>query len=182
MENEFNIMQQIKRRFFAMRNGLVADTLRRAGSPFKIIFGLNIPQIAEIAEEFGHDMALAESLWHNTTTRESMLAAPMMMRPDDITMDQAVRMVSESPSAEITDSLCHKLLRRLPYSLDLAIALSESDDEMSRYAAMRILWHHLSTATETVGGIAEKELLRDCPLTRQPASQIIDEIDFMRSC
>ena len=28
---EYNRMQIIKRRFFAMRNGIIADTLRKAG-------------------------------------------------------------------------------------------------------------------------------------------------------
>lgn len=181
METEFNIMQQIKRRFFAMRNGLVADTLRRAGSPFKIIFGLNIPQITEIANEFGKDSILAHRLWQNKTTRESMLIAPMMMTTDNITMDDGLRMVLESPSSEIIDSLCHKLLRHLPFSLDLAMTLSESDNDMARYASMRILWHHISTSTETVRKIAEAELSRNCGLTRQPASQIISEIEFMES-
>lgn len=181
MESEFNIMQQIKRRFFAMRNGLIADTLRKAGSPFKIIFGLNIPQIAEIAKEFGKDKILADRLWQNKTTRESMLIAPMMMNPDALTIEDGIRMVLESPSAEIIDSLCHKLLRHLPFSLDLAIALSESDNEMARYASMRILWHHITTSTETVRKIAEAEISRNCGLTRQPATQIISEIEFMES-
>lgn len=181
MESEFNIMQQIKRRFFAMRNGLIADTLRKAGSPFKIIFGLNIPQIAEIAKEFGKDKILADRLWQNKTTRESMLIAPMMMNPDAVTMEDGLMMVSESPSAEIIDSLCHKLLRHLPFSLDLAIALSESDNEMARYASMRILWHHITTSTEIVRKIAEAEISRNCGLTRQPATQIIGEIEFMES-
>ena len=35
-----NEMQIVKRHFFAMRNGIIADTLRRAGSPYHIIFGL----------------------------------------------------------------------------------------------------------------------------------------------
>ena len=52
--SDFNPLQNIKRRFFALRNGVIADTLRRAGSPFKIIFGLNLPQLAEIAAELGY--------------------------------------------------------------------------------------------------------------------------------
>ena len=42
---EFNQTQEIKRRFFAMRNGIVADTIRKAGLQDKMIFGLNLPQI-----------------------------------------------------------------------------------------------------------------------------------------
>lgn len=179
MESGYNTMQLVKRRLFAMRNGLIADTLRKAGSPFKIIFGLNIPQIKEIADEFGKDKTLADKLWENRTTRESMLLAPMMMYPEDITSARAIEMVKESPSAEITDSLCHKLLRQLPYSFDLAVQLSDETDEMSRYAAIRLLWHHISSHTEIVKSIAEKEYNHNCRMTKIAAQQLIEEIQFL---
>ena len=59
---KYNDMQLVKRRFFAMRNGIIADTLRSAGSPFKIIFGLNLPQIIDIASQTPHTIELAEQL------------------------------------------------------------------------------------------------------------------------
>ena len=34
---DFSRLQQVKRRFFAMRNGVIADTYRKAGSPHHII-------------------------------------------------------------------------------------------------------------------------------------------------
>ena len=56
---EYNRMQIIKRRFFAMRNGIIADTLRKAGLDYRMIFGLNLPQVVEIAGEQPHEPALA---------------------------------------------------------------------------------------------------------------------------
>ena len=52
-EQHYGPMQTVKRRFFAMRNGVIADVLRKGGSPFRTIFGLNLPQIAEIAADTG---------------------------------------------------------------------------------------------------------------------------------
>ncbi len=75
---EYNRMQIIKRRFFAMRNGIIADTLRKAGLEYKIIFGLNLPQITEIAAEQPHEADLAEELWADRRTRESLMLAPML--------------------------------------------------------------------------------------------------------
>ncbi len=40
---------EIKQRLYAMRNGVIADSLRNAGSPYRSIFGLNLPQLTEIA-------------------------------------------------------------------------------------------------------------------------------------
>ena len=52
-----------------MRNGIVADTLRKAGSPYRIIFGLNQPQISEIARVTGCNHEMAETLLADNHTR-----------------------------------------------------------------------------------------------------------------
>lgn len=177
---EFNTMQLIKRRFFALRNGIIADTLRRNGSPFKIIFGLMLPQIGEIADEFGKNHALGLSLWANSTTRESMLLAPMLMEINLLSDTDISQMTTQSPSQEITDNLVHKLLRHHPESLTLAKNLALTDRPMTRYAAMRLLWHHVYTSDASeVREIALREIATQNPLTLKPAQQIVDEIEFM---
>ena len=72
--NDFNIMQQVKRSLFAMRNGVVADSLRKAGCPHRIVFGVNLPQLNEIAAKYGPSEELAEALWADTALRESAFA------------------------------------------------------------------------------------------------------------
>ena len=176
----FSRLQQVKRRFFAMRNGVIADTYRRAGSPFRIIFGLNLPQIVEIAGDFGPDAGLAEALWANTSTRESMLLAPMLLRPEDLTEENALKMIEECPSAETVDILCHRLLRKTPFAFSLAMKAAEAGrSPLTRYAALRLLWHQLLSHPVECRRIANDELKRNEPLTSQPARQIIDELDFM---
>ncbi len=177
---QFNPLQQIKREFFALRNGIIADTLRKAGSPFKIIFGLNLPQISMIASQKGEDEEMARRLWSNTSTRESMLLAPMMFPLEAMTHDMAVEWVSQSPVVEVTDVLCHKLLRRMEDSFGLACRLAAEPEEMARYAAMRLLWHHLSTHEDEVLAMATSEMNSGAKLTYQPAKQIVDEIAFLR--
>ena len=71
-------MQHIKSRFFALRNGVIADRLRKSGSPYKIIFGLMLPQMEQIAGECVPSKELAEMLWNNRSTRESRLLASMV--------------------------------------------------------------------------------------------------------
>ncbi len=178
--NEFNPIQSIKRRFFAMRNGVIADTLRRAGSPFKIIFGLNLPQLVEIASETGKNPEIAEALWMNRSTRESMLLAPMLLDPAAISKERALAMVSQVPSAEVADLLCHRLLRLTPYAFELAVRLASSPQSMDRYCSMRILWHFMSTRIDEVCGIAKAEIGRNDAITLRLAMQICDEIDFIR--
>lgn len=178
---EFNPLQKIKREFFSLRNGVIADTLRRAGCPFRIIFGLNLPQISGIAAATGYDADMARLLWANTSTRESMLLAPMLLDPVAVTAGETMAMVGESPSAEVTDVLCHSLLRKMPDAFDIACALAREDGKMQRYAAMRLLWRFISSHTDRVMELARDEMARGDEFTLTPARQIVEEIDFLRN-
>lgn len=103
-------MQTIKRRFFALRNGVVADTMRRAGAPYRVVFGLTLPQVAEIASQHGKDADMARRLWRDRSTRESLLLAPMLMPAEALSPEEAMDWVSTAVSTEVLDVLCLKLL------------------------------------------------------------------------
>lgn len=156
-EKRYNDMQTVKRRFFAMRNGVIADTLRSAGLPYKIIFGLNLPQIVEIAAEAPHTPELAEALWANNTTRESMLLAPMLVDPLSFGLDDARRWLESVPTAEVADILCHRLLRKTPYAWELAESLIDNPiAPFDTYVALRLAFNLVSTSPERALAIAGK--------------------------
>lgn len=181
--NSFNEMQQIKRHFFAMRNGIIADALRKAGSPFRIIFGLNLPQIVDVAKTTGMNHELSRKLWENNTTRCSMLLAPMIMPTDKMTEDEALQWCIESPTTEVTDVLCHRLLRRLPCAFTLVSRLSGGDDNM-RYTALRLAMNLVQTPDaplEEWEKMAQEEDARGILMTRTVARQLADEIDFIKN-
>lgn len=180
METQFNPMQSIKRRFFAMRNGVIADTLRRAGSPFSVIFGLNLPQIVEIAREVPAEQAsgLADALWANRTTRESMLMAPMLMDAATLAEEDAERMLREAPCAEVSDVLCHRLLKHTTYARGLAERLAADESDSVRYGALRLMCNLVRQHPAEAASMARKELERNCPRTRSLAAMMLDEADF----
>ena len=106
------IIKTIKQQFFTYRNGMLADTLRKAGDPHKMIFGLNLPQIMQIAAETGKNKALATALWTDEHgCRESRLLAPMLMPSQEFTIDEAMEWCSSVECVEVADVLCHRLLR-----------------------------------------------------------------------
>ncbi len=177
--SEYNPLQTVKRRFFAMRNGIIADTLRRAGSPYRIIFGLNLPQIKEIAEMTGKDAGLAQLLWNNVSTRESMLMAPMIYPEEAMTQDVAQQWIDTAVCCEAVDILCHRLLRHLPFAWDLARANIESSVPLNRYAAIRLMWNLIATHAGCIRPLAEKEASLRSPLTYRAAADLVSEIDFL---
>lgn len=175
----FNRMQEIKRRFFAMRNGIVADTIRRGGLQYKMIFGLNLPQIVEIAESLPQSQELAEELWNDSRTRESMLLAPMIYPRDTLSRERAAEMLHEAPTTEVADILCHRLLRHLPFALEIAVDAATADSEMHRYGAFRLMFNLLYTHPSEIRPFVEAELAADSPLTSRICATMLDEIRFM---
>lgn len=166
----YNAMQTVKRRFFAMRNGIIADTLRKAGSPFRFIFGLNLPQIAEIAGGTPHDRALAEALWANTTTRESMLMAPMLIDPADFSEADARRWLKSVNTPEVADILCHRLLRKTPYAWPLAESLmAEPENPYDRYTALRLAFNLVGSDPARALAVALR--MPDHPVARMLADE-----------
>lgn len=155
-EKTYSPMQTVKRGFFAMRNGVIADTPRKGGSPFRIIFGLNLPQIVDIAAQTGTNPSLAEDLWHNTTTRESMLLAPMLVAPDAFSKADALRWIADIPTAEVADVLCHRLLRHLPFAWELAEELCDADMPFAAYTALRLAFNLVASNPSRAAAIAAR--------------------------
>lgn len=177
MATEFNEVQAVKRRFFAMRNGIVADTLRKGGSTFNIIFGLNLPQIVEIAKEIGNDSALGRRLWENRTTRESRLLAPMLMHPSDFTSEEIMEMCQDINDIELADIFCHRFLRHYPTALTIARRLSTSGRDFDRYIAVRLMFNLRNRYPAEAKDMAMKEAEFGDKLTRNLALRLLSELD-----
>ncbi|MBO5052607.1 MAG: DNA alkylation repair protein [Muribaculaceae bacterium] len=177
----FGRMQNVKRRFFALRNGITADIYRRAGAPYKVIFGLDMVQLAEVGKATGIDVDLAEALWANDTTRESRLLAPMVMDVDRMGIERAIDWIKGVKSCEEADVMCHKLLRRLPYVTKLVDVFKDSPKDMERYVSIRLIANLVSLGRIDMDYMAalKAEKKRSCVITERLCSQVIDEINFI---
>lgn len=181
METEFSPMQAIKRRFFAMRNGIVADSLRRAGSPYRIIFGLNYPQIKEIAAEFApHADILAPALWNNVTTRESRITALLLYASLGIDDDRLRELIDGTDDSEVADTLAMTFLRSHPRRLELLDTLLSSESSMKHYLALRLAYSLVDDDTLRPRALAaaRDEILRDDPVTLNLAKRLAYDADF----
>ena len=126
------------------RNGAVADSLRQAGiTCYRIVFGLTVPQIAEIARRNEKSMELAEWLWADNGVRESRLLASHLFVQERVDMDYACRLIDELQTTEEADMLCFRLLKYLDFAPMLVEKYEESEHALSRYCA-KVLKRHLS--------------------------------------
>lgn len=117
-------IREIKHAFMTYRNGVIADTLRKAGMPYSLIFGLQLPQLSSIARSVPHSVELADRLWADKNVRESRLLACWIYPTDSLPMGKAIELASETITREETDILCFRLLRNLPYAAELLTHLS----------------------------------------------------------
>lgn len=133
----------IRKEFYALRNGIIADTLRKGGLRQKYIFGLQLLQIKELAARFRPDSdkeaaELARELWKDKECREARLLACHIMPPAETTEDEAVALAGDVANREEADILAFRLLRHLAFSDELAENLDKSDDALKRYTAEAI--------------------------------------------
>lgn len=112
-------LKEVKKEFLSFRNGIVADALRKGGIPHKYIFGLQLPQIREIAARAGEDSGLARTLWEDSDCRESRLLAPFLFKQEELAEEEALVMIQETRCQEELDILVFGLMRHLPYFKNL---------------------------------------------------------------
>ena len=172
-------LQEIKHRMYALRNGAIADAMRRMGAPYRIIFGVNLPQLVAIAADTPQSAQLADELWHNGSTRESMLLAPMVYPPEEFDIDKAREWIADIPTPEVADILCLKLLKKMPWACSLAEELILAERDLARYTALRLMFNLLPARLAETRAYAEAELRRDCSLTVGIARSLIEEIEFL---
>ena len=120
-------ISQIKKQFFAFRNGIIADALRKQ-YPYEVIFGLQVPQIAEIARSLNPSVELADALWDDAKVRESRILATYLFPVSEISMERALQLASEAKTVEEADMLAFRLLKRLTFAADLQEKMNSRDD------------------------------------------------------
>jgi len=141
-----DILRGIRKEFFAFRNGIVADKLRKAGDPHGMIMGCLLVDVQGIAartrEAIGDAKqlaVLAHELWSDTNTRECRLAAPMLYPAESMTLEQAQQWCSTVETVEVADTLCHKLLRHLPDADALFRQLIADERPLVKYTGYRLM-------------------------------------------
>ena len=132
-------LKQIRLALFARRNGVVADALRAAGDPHKLIMGCPLSDIIAVAHEQVPSVELAEALWADTKHRECRLLAPMLYPIETCDETTALRWCHEVQTKEEADVLCHRLLRYLDCAIAVMETLLKEPNPMLRYTAFRLM-------------------------------------------
>jgi len=180
IETTRHMLQEIKKEFFAHRNGVVADALRRAGDPHSMIMGCQLADVTAIASRYKKSATLAQALWNDCNHRECRMAAAMLYPIEEFDFETATTWCTDIESTEIADVLCHRLLRHLPFAHELWEQLHDNNQPLARYTAWRLLLNLLlmnrAEKTSNLHILVENELSNSQPPLTQVLQSIKEEL------
>lgn len=133
-------IRQIKAQLRLFMNGVLSQSLREKGLKYRLIFGVELPRLREIASGYEPNHELAQALWKEDIRECKILAAYLQpvgtFYPEiaDIWMEQI-------HNTELADYVCMILFRRLPYASQKAFEWMASDDRMTSYTGFRLMSH-----------------------------------------
>ena len=184
------ILREIRKEFFAFRNGIVADKLRKAGDPHGMIMGCLLVDVQAITQrqheainEAEDLKAIARALWSDANSRECRLAAPMLFPAEDMSKEEAMQWSQSVETVEIADNLCHKLLRRTPEADALFRQLIADEKPLVKYTGYRLLNNLLTLGkakvNDTLRVLVENEAAHAQPPLAGLLKDILEELDDM---
>lgn len=144
-----DIIQTLRREFYSFRNGPLADTLRKAGMPHKVIFGLQLPQLTGIYNAVlaplspESRIAAGWELWADRNCREARLLACRALNPEALTTDEALQMMSDVQTREEADILAFWLLKKVKPEIQQEILRKASAAGLSESYALEALKRNL---------------------------------------
>ena len=128
-------------------NGILSARMREAGMPFKLIFGVELPRLQDIAREFPQDADLAQTLW-SENIRETRLLAIMLMPPDAFTQEKANEWAESMLTAEEAQIMAMLLLPKTKVGRAVSIMWLEAGKPLPSICACLCLRHLLTQGTE----------------------------------
>lgn len=137
----------IKKELRASMNGVLSARMREAGMPFKLIFGVELPRLQSIAEEFPHNANLANKLW-SQNIRETKLLAILLMPPEAFTAETANTWAETMATAEEAQVMAMKLLPNTSHAKASSMAFLEAGKQLPCVCACLCLRHLLIRGTK----------------------------------
>ena len=131
-------LKESKKSFFLRMDGTASRSMREKGLDYKINWGVSIPDLRKMADEYGKDYALAIELWKENI-RECKILATMMMPPEQMLPEIVELWMEQTPSQEIAEMAAFNLYQHLEYAPVLAFQWIAGDNEMEQICGYNLL-------------------------------------------
>jgi len=135
-------LNTIKSELRLYMNGVLAQSLRERGLRYRLIFGVELPRLKEIASHYVPDHDLAQALWKEDI-RECRILAGFLQPAETFLPELADIWLDAMHDTEIIDYTCMNLFRRVPYAKQKALQWIASEAVLTQYAGFRLMLHLL---------------------------------------
>lgn len=131
-------IRTIKSELRLAMNGVASAYMRESGIRYKLNFGVELPRLRGIAQQFVPDHNLAQALWKEDI-RECKLLAAMLQPIETFYPDIADIWTESMPNAEIAGHTVQNLYCRLPYASQKAYEWMADERDMFQVCGYLIL-------------------------------------------
>ncbi len=131
-------IRKIKQELRLSMNGVASAFMRENGLNYKLNFGVEIPRLQSIANEFQPDHDLAQALWKENI-RECKILAGMLQPTDSFYPEIAEIWIENMPNAEIAQLTVMNLFEKLPYASEKAFQWIAREEEMFQLCGFLLL-------------------------------------------
>ena len=149
-------IQSIKADLRAAMNGVASKAIRESGMGYKLVYGVELPRLREIAADYTPNRHLAQELWQENI-RECKMLAILLYPHEEFDRDIATLWIEDirPEQAELAQLLCLERLSTQPYSAEQSFQWMADEREMFQLCGFLILTRllmqgaQLSPASET---------------------------------
>jgi len=152
------VIREIKSKFRLFMNGVISQSLREKGLQYRLIFGIELPRIKEIAAQYEPNHELAQALWKEDI-RECKILAAYLQPVESFYPEIADIWMEQIHNTELADYVCMALFRRLPYASQKAFQWMASENRMEMYMGFRLMTHLFALLGATMNERSRDEFI-----------------------
>ena len=167
-------VREIKGKLRLFMNGVLSQSLREKGLKYRLIFGVELPRLREIAAGYEQNHELAQALWKEDIGECKILAA-YLQPAESFDAELADFWMESVHNTELADYLCMALLRRLPYASQKAFQWIASDNRMEVYTGFRLMSHLFITLGTEMNERSRNEFLDQAQAALQGDDMLVKQ-------
>lgn len=164
-------VREIRKKIRLSMNGEVSASMTQRGLKYKRNFGVNIPRIKEISQNYSPNHDLASRLWA-LKIRETMILATLLQPLKKFSKKDAEEWMKAVDQTELAEQISMNLFSKLPFATELALDLINSDKMWNQIVGFMVIARVWKT-------ISEEELLQILNLSVELSPK--DELHLYKS-
>ena len=169
------LVQALKAELRLYMNGVMAQSLRERGLKYRLIFGVELPRLKEIAAGYPKSHDLAQSLWKEDI-RECRILAGYLQPVDTFYPGIADIWLEQMHDTELVDYTCMNLFRHLPYASEKAFQWMAAEPVLTQYCGFRLMCHLLSRPGAELNPRSRDEFIDQAQAAAGSANALLQQV------